>query len=163
MENIKEEIKSKNVNNINIINDDVQKDKKKDCLYNGILLIFNKLTYEYNLYIKWKKDEKNDIKEPIIAEVQPEIVGVIEEPNEEPKPNEAPNEGNKIEEKEEAEIKEVNEIKEESIEFVKEQSLLLLEKELENTTFNDLIKTYKEKNVIGSVIKDYYYYFVTRN
>ena len=41
-------------------------------------------------------------------------------------------------------------------------SLALLKKELESTTFND-IKDLKEKNNIISIIKDYYLYFVTRN
>ena len=67
------------------------------------------------------------------------------------------------EQKEEKKEGEILEDKKENEIFIKEENILLLEKELENTTFNEIIKSHEPNNIISSAIKDYYYYFVTRN
>ena len=128
-----------------------------------ILLIFNKISNEYTFNIKRKKkilitkkeeekkEEKNDQNNNAIEEPKPE------EPKEEP-PKE---EQNKIEEKNEIKEEEKNEEEKKEDKDEKNPIVNLLEKELDNTNFNDLIEA--QNNIIGTILKDYYLYFVTRN
>ena len=110
----------------------------------GILLIFNKIITEYSFNIKNRKINPKEEEKPKENEKKEE-----EQKEGEPKPEEKKEEENKPEEK-----------KEEDEENT--ARLELLKKELENTTFNELLNK-KEKNIIASIIKDYYLYFVTRN
>ena len=147
-------------NNNNIIepvniNNQENKSIKYDYKNKGILLIFNKLLIEYYFIKKVKINNKQD---------------------------------NNIEKKEEKEEKEAKEAKEEikneqaqvpnlleiqkedgkkqkiinKYNFINENILLLLSKELEKSTFNVLLNSKKENN-IELIIKDYYLYYITRN
>ena len=118
--------------------------KKYDFKNEGILLIFNKIITEYSFNIKNRKINPKEEEKPKENEKKEE-----EQKEGEPKPEEKKEEENKPEEK-----------KEEDEENT--ARLELLKKELENTTFNELLNK-KEKNIIVSIIKDYYLYFVTRN
>ena len=118
--------------------------KKYDFKNEGILLIFNKIITEYSFNIKNRKINQKEEEKPKENEKKEE-----EQKEGEPKPEEKKEEENKPEEK-----------KEEDEENT--ARLELLKKELENTTFNELLNK-KEKNIIASIIKDYYLYFVTRN
>ena len=181
-ENRNDKVKNNNINIINA-NESLQNEEKKDCyINNGILLIFNKLYYEYNFYIKCMKHKENDSKgknneekkqEEEKKEEKKKEEEQKEEKNEEQKKEkkeeqkEEKKEEQKVEkneeQKEEKEEGEILEDKKENEIFIKEQNLLLLEKELENTTFNEIIKSHEPNNIISSAIKDYYYYFITRN
>ena len=181
-ENRNNKVKNNNINIINA-NENLQKEEKKDCyINNGILLIFNKLYYEYNFYIKCMKHKENDSKgenneekkqEEEQKEEKKKEEEQKEEKNEEQKEEknkeqkEEKNEEQKVEkneeQKEEKKEGEILEDKKENEIFIKEENILLLEKELENTTFNEIIKSQEPNNIISFAIKDYYYYFVTRN
>ena len=170
-----------NENKINDENNPPEDDIKTQSAINFqnkyILLIFNKISNEYTFNIKRKKkilitkkeeekkieekkEEKNDQNNNAIEEPKPE------EPKEEKK-EEPPKEEEKKEEppkEEQNKIKEKNEIKEEEKKEDKDEEnpiVNLLEKELDNTNFNDLIEA--QNNIIGTILKDYYLYFVTRN
>ena len=170
-----------NENKINDENNPLEDDIKTQSAINFqnkyILLIFNKISNEYTFNIKRKKkilntkkkekkkieekkEEKNDQNNNAIEEPKPE------EPKEEKK-EEPPKEEEKKEEppkEEQNKIEEKNEIKEEEKKEDKDEEnpiVNLLEKELDNTNFNDLIEA--QNNIIGTILKDYYLYFVTRN
>ena len=99
---------------------DKEENKKINYFRNkSILLIFNKLSDEYDFNIKSLKVEK--------------------------KP--------KIEEK----------ILNEEYKFIDSEKITLLIKELEKSSFNDLLKEDESNRIIESIIKDYYIYFLTRN
>ena len=149
-----------NLNKINIFPENLQKEQKKaNYENNGILLIFNKLSIEYNFNIKEKIKQEKTIEEEKAQKNEQNNIEIKEETKEEEK-KEEPNEA-KIEEIKKEEVK--NEIKEEKNNFINEECLYYLEKELENTTFNELLKAQAPYNVFYSIIKDYYFYFVTRD
>ena len=120
------------------------KNKKYDFKNEGILLIFNKIITEYFFNIKNRKINPKEEGKPEENEKKQE-----EQKEPEQKPEEKKEEENKPEERKEDDEE-------------NNSDLELLKKELENTTFNDLLNK-KEKNIIVSIIKDYYFYFVTRN
>ena len=179
MEN-EEQIESKDINNNNKINDEKSEEKTSGYNYNEILLIFNKLSDEYVFNIKRKKkdliiqkeeeekkkeeEEKKKEEEEKKKEDQkneenkePQNNNVIEEKKEEAKPEEL-----KPEEAKSEEAKKEEDKKEED-KSIQNQLINLLEKELNNTTFNNLIESQPQNNLIGAIIKDYYLYFITRN
>ena len=129
-------------------NEEKHKDKMKNKKYGfkneGILLIFNKIINEYFFNIKNRKINSKEEEKPKENEKKQE-----EQKEGEPKPEEKKEEENKPEKKKE-EDEENN------------ACLELLKKELDNTTFNKLLNK-KEKNIIASILKDYYLYYVTRN
>ena len=124
--------------------DIVKEEEKKINDYNnkGILLIFNNLSNEYNLYIKHikrkeDKNKKNENKnEKIIEEEKIEegsLISLIKNDNK--------NQYN----------------------YINLEEILLLAKNLEKSSFSELLKNKKPNNIIRSMIQDYYLYFITRN
>ena len=150
-EEIEEEINLNKINDINQKNF-LEEEKNNDIYMNkGILLIFNKISIEYNFNIKGKEI----IKEKKEESNQEESNQEEEKKEEEKKEEEKKEEEKKVEEKQ-------KEIKEEE-QIINKEYLELLEKELDNTTFNDLLKSKEQNNIIEAIIKDYYIYFVTIN
>ena len=126
------------INNEYILQKDNIKDQKNNYKNKGIILIFNKILAEYNFNIKYKKFPKKEEKKE--EEIKEENKNIQNEIN-----------NNKII------------VEEKNKGIIKEEKLKLLEKELENSTFNDLIKSFAQNNVISSIIKDYFLFFVARN
>ena len=178
--------KEKEDKNINKIIEDKPEPKKTFYNYNDILLIFNKLSNEYIYNIKRKKknlkiqkeeeNKKEENKEPpnnnVIneekkeepkeEEPKKEELKQEEPKQEEPKQEEPKEEVPKQEEPKQEEPKQ-EEPKQEEVKKILNPLVNLLEKELDNKTFNNLIEVQPQNNIIGAIMKDYYLYFITRN